>query len=87
MTFKKIAHAIPESIGGHKNLICNEECEECNEMLGAEVESHLCNWFEFRRCQSVVQRKLLQTLVFPPPTASYRSLAVNLTELAHISLV
>lgn len=57
VTFKKIAHAIPESIGGHKNLICNEECDECNEMLGAEVESHLCNWFEFRRCQSGVKRK------------------------------
>jgi len=57
VTFKKIAHAIPESIGGNKNLVCNEECDECNELFGVRVESNLCNWFDFRRSQFGVIRK------------------------------
>lgn len=55
--FDKIAHAVPESIGGHKNLICYEECDRCNETFGAGIERNLCEWFDFRRSTHQVKKK------------------------------
>lgn len=55
--FEKIAHAIPESIGGHKNLICHEECDDCNKTFGAGIERNLCEWFDFRRSKEQVKKK------------------------------
>lgn len=55
--FDKIAHAVPESIGGHKNLICYEECDKCNEAFGEGIERNLCEWFDFRRSTHQVKKK------------------------------
>lgn len=55
--FDKIAHAVPESIGGHKNLICYEECDKCNEAFGESIERNLCEWFDFRRSTHLVKKK------------------------------
>ena len=55
--FDKIAHAVPESIGGHKNLICYEECDRCNESFGEGIERNLCEWFDFRRSTYQVKKK------------------------------
>lgn len=33
-TFKNDAHIIPQSLGGTKELICYEECDECNKRFG-----------------------------------------------------
>lgn len=55
--FDKIAHAVPESIGGHKNLICYEECDKCNEAFGEGIERNLCEWFDFRRSTRQVKKK------------------------------
>lgn len=55
--FEKIAHAVPESIGGHKNLICYEECDKCNEDFGKGIERNLCEWFDFRRSTYQVKKK------------------------------
>lgn len=55
--FEKVAHAVPESIGGHKNLICYEECDECNAHFGEGVERNLCEWFDFRRSIHHVKKK------------------------------
>ena len=55
--FENIAHAIPESIGGHKNLICYEECDECNKTFGEGIERNLCEWFDFRRSKQQVKKK------------------------------
>ena len=55
--FDKTAHAIPESIGGHKNLVCYEECDKCNEAFGEGIERNLCEWFDFRRSTHQVKKK------------------------------
>ena len=55
--FDKTAHAVPESIGGHKNLVCYEECDKCNEAFGEDVERNLCEWFDFRRSTHQVKKK------------------------------
>jgi len=45
-TFKKIAHAIPESLG-NKNIILNEECDECNEYFSKTLEKDFLTYFRF----------------------------------------
>ncbi|MGM9803175.1 MAG: HNH endonuclease [Muribaculaceae bacterium] len=55
--FEKVAHVVPESIGGSKNLICYEECDECNAYFGEGVERNLCEWFDFRRSTHQVKKK------------------------------
>lgn len=55
--FDKTAHVVPESIGGHKNLVCYEECDKCNEAFGEDVERNLCEWFDFRRSTHQVKKK------------------------------
>ena len=47
--FDKDAHAVPEAIGGSKELICYEECDDCNKDFGEGIERDLCNWFDYRR--------------------------------------
>jgi len=48
VTFKKIAHAIPEALG-NKGLILNEECDDCNERFGNTIEQDLISYFNFHR--------------------------------------
>lgn len=55
--FDKVAHAVPESIGGHRNLICYDECDNCNASFGEGIERNLCEWFEFRRVKYQVRKK------------------------------
>lgn len=47
-TFKKTAHAIPEALG-NKNIINNEECDDCNETLGRLIEQDLVNYLNLYR--------------------------------------
>lgn len=55
--FEKVAHVVPESIGGNKNLICYEECDECNAFFGERIERYLCEWFDYRRSTHQVKKK------------------------------
>ena len=54
--FKKIAHAIPESIGNN-NIICTEECDTCNEFFGVTYEKSLVEFFNFYRVVSGIKSK------------------------------
>lgn len=43
VTFKKIAHAIPESLG-NRGLTSAYECDGCNELFGSGIENDLGEW-------------------------------------------
>ncbi|MBB2929830.1 HNH endonuclease [Paraburkholderia silvatlantica] len=43
VTFKKVAHAIPESLG-NKSIESAYECDTCNELFGNGIENDLGNW-------------------------------------------
>lgn len=43
VTFKKVAHAIPEGLG-NKSLVSFYECDPCNEAFGNGIENDLGNW-------------------------------------------
>lgn len=43
VTFKKIAHAIPELLG-NKSMESAYECDDCNEEFGKGIENDLGNW-------------------------------------------
>lgn len=47
-TFKKVAHAIPEALG-NKNVVLTEECDECNEFFGNEIEPTFISYFDVYR--------------------------------------
>jgi len=40
VTFRTIAHAIPECLG-NKNIICYDECDTCNKNFSENIEIHL----------------------------------------------
>lgn len=44
VSFNKIAHAVPESIGNHV-LASNYECDICNEFFGNTIENEYANFF------------------------------------------
>lgn len=44
VTFNKIAHVFPESIGNNV-LISNYECDECNQFFGNTIENEYSNFF------------------------------------------
>ncbi len=46
--FKKIAHAISEGLG-NKNIILGDECDECNEFFGNEIEPTLIEYLDIYR--------------------------------------
>jgi HNH endonuclease len=46
--FKKLAHAIPESVG-NKNLFSRYECDECNLRFGTGIEDHFGRWSNVQR--------------------------------------
>ena len=48
VTFKKIAHAIPEGLG-NKNIILADECDRCNEYFGNEIEPSLIEHLDIYR--------------------------------------
>lgn len=56
-TFNKDAHVVPESIGGSKEQLCYEECDNCNKEFGEGIEKNLCRWFDFRRSLYRIRKK------------------------------
>lgn len=47
-SFKKVAHAIPEALG-NKNIILADECDECNEFFGNNIEPNLIEYLDIYR--------------------------------------
>lgn len=43
VTFRKVAHAIPEAVG-NKSIETAYECDACNDMFGRGIENDLGNW-------------------------------------------
>lgn len=43
VTFRKVAHAIPEALG-NKSIETTYECDNCNEKFGSGIENDLGNW-------------------------------------------
>ncbi|MBQ0707711.1 MULTISPECIES: HNH endonuclease [Brucella/Ochrobactrum group] len=56
VTFKKIAHAIPESLG-NKGLTSYYECDACNELFGNGIENDLGNWTKPMRTMARIRGK------------------------------
>lgn len=48
VTFKKVAHAIPEGLG-NKNIILGDECDNCNEFFGNNIEPTLIEHLDIYR--------------------------------------
>ena len=43
VSFRKRAHALPESIG-NKSIFSFYECDDCNEYFGQTIENDFANW-------------------------------------------
>ncbi|MBB3261284.1 HNH endonuclease [Paraburkholderia sp. WP4_3_2] len=43
VTFRDVAHAVPELIG-NRRLISEYECDTCNRFFGSGIENHFGNW-------------------------------------------
>jgi hypothetical protein len=56
VTFKKKAHALPESTG-NKSLFTKYECDECNGFFGDGIENDFGNWSCAQRALSGVRGK------------------------------
>lgn len=56
VTFKKVAHAVPEFLG-NKAIRSMNECDSCNEFLAYKYEDHLSKWSLFARSISQVDGK------------------------------
>lgn len=47
-TFSRTAHAIPEALG-NKNIILADECDECNDFFGKNIEPNLIEYLDIYR--------------------------------------
>jgi hypothetical protein len=56
VTFRKVAHALPEFLG-NKAIRSMNECDSCNAFLAATYEDHLSKWSLFARSVSQVKGK------------------------------
>lgn len=56
VTFKKVAHAIPESLG-NKSIESAYECDACNGKFGAGIENDLGNWSKPMRTMARIRGK------------------------------
>ena len=56
VTFKKVAHAVPESLG-NKSIESMYECDSCNEAFGKGIENDLGNWSKPMRTFARVRGK------------------------------
>ncbi len=56
VTFRNIAHAIPE-FTGNKTLICYYECDSCNSKFSRLLESHMANYMNMWHTFSQVRGK------------------------------
>ena len=50
------AHAFPEALG-NKNVICQEECDDCNSLFSRTIEPSIVTFFEFHRTFFGAHRK------------------------------
>jgi len=55
-TFRKKAHAISEALG-NKGIVCNEECDLCNEKFGSNIETDLIAFLSLSRAFSGIKGK------------------------------
>jgi hypothetical protein len=51
VTFRRIAHALPELIGNHW-ILAHDECDDCNTLFSNSVEDHLSKYVMSRRTLS-----------------------------------
>ncbi|WP_457662306.1 HNH endonuclease [Sinorhizobium medicae] len=56
VSFKKVAHAIPKSLG-NKGLTSYYECDSCNELFGKGIENDLGNWSKPMRTMARIRGK------------------------------
>lgn len=56
VTFKKVAHAIPEALG-NKSIESAYECDPCNEKFGSGIENDLGNWSKPMRTLARIRGK------------------------------
>lgn len=56
VTFGKVAHAIPESLG-NKSIFSHYECDACNESFGGGIENDLGNWSKPMRTMMRIRGK------------------------------
>lgn len=56
VTFKKVAHAIPELLG-NKSLVTAYECDTCNCFFGRTIENDLGNWSKPMRTFARIRNK------------------------------
>lgn len=56
VSFKKIAHVLPESIGNH-NIFSYYECDDCNDYFGKTIENEFANFFSLPRSVMGVKGK------------------------------
>ncbi|HEV2328586.1 MAG TPA: HNH endonuclease [Verrucomicrobiae bacterium] len=56
VTFKNVAHAVPEFLG-NKSLISMNECDTCNQTLAQKYEDDLAKWFGPMRTVSQIKGK------------------------------
>jgi hypothetical protein len=56
VTFKEVAHAIPESLG-NKSLTTEYKCDACNRFFGKGIENDFGNWSKPQRTVSRIRGK------------------------------
>lgn len=56
VTFKKIAHSLPEFIG-NKKIFSYYECDTCNDEFGKNIENHFSNYLSALRTISLIKGK------------------------------
>lgn len=56
VTFRSVAHALPECIG-NKNIICSSECDNCNNFFGTTIENDFGNWSKPHRTIAHIKGK------------------------------
>jgi hypothetical protein len=56
VSFRSIAHAVPEFLG-NRDILSMNECDGCNAFLASNYEDHLSKWSLFARATSQVQGK------------------------------
>lgn len=56
VTFKTLAHALPEALG-NKSLSSNYECDDCNHAFGIGIETHLGKWSKPMRTMARIRGK------------------------------
>jgi hypothetical protein len=56
VSFRKEAHAIPESLG-NKSLATNYECDDCNQAFGAGIEDSFGKWSKPMRMMARIRGK------------------------------